>query len=206
MSGIAVSDLLRMLARGMSIAEIAAEEGVARATLARELRRMADLLDAPKPADDPSPARPLAPSAGPRGRLVVYTDGASRGNPGPAAIGIVLMEQGAVLAELGQAIGQTTNNVAEYKALITALELARNAGAREVEVRMDSELVVRQMTGQYRVKDERLAVLAREVRQLARAFERVDWVHVRRGENSRADTLANEALDRDRALKSGTAP
>jgi ribonuclease HI len=178
--------LLKLLARGLSVTEIAREHGVARAELVGELRRLAEAVGGGTEA---------GASAGDAQRLVVQTDGASRGNPGPAAIGIVVLKDGKVLAEKGQPIGETTNNVAEYRAVIAALEMARTYGAREVEVRMDSELVVRQMTGQYRVKDARLAVLAGEVDALVRCFDLVDWIHVPRGENSRADALANRALD-----------
>ena len=199
MSGLAAAELLKLLARGMNIAEIAEERGIARTELARQLRTMAEAAGPPARSESPRAAKASATPKGARGRVVVYTDGASRGNPGPAAIGIVLMENGQVVAELGEAIGRATNNVAEYRALVTALELARGAGARELEVRMDSELVVRQLTGQYRIRDERLAALAGEVKTIARAFDRIQWVHIRRGENARADALANEALDRGAA-------
>jgi len=97
-------------------------------------------------------------------------------------------------------LGETTNNVAEYRALILGLELARELGASEVELRADSELIVRQMTGEYRVRNVRLQELHREAQALAQAFRSVGYVHIRREQNRAADRLANLAIDQEEAL------
>lgn len=128
--------------------------------------------------------------------VVVHTDGASRGNPGPASIGVVIArEDGQVLLEVGEALGATTNNVAEYTAVIRALERAAEMGARRVRVMMDSQLVVRQLNGSYRVKHPEMIPLYRRVLELIQKFEAVTFEHVPREENSEADRLANQALD-----------
>lgn len=124
------------------------------------------------------------------------TDGGARGNPGPAAYGYVLeAEDGTVLAAHGEKIGIATNNVAEYSALIAGLEKALELGVDEVEVVSDSELMVKQMTGQYRVKNEALRELSLEAGRLARRIGDVDYTAVRREHNQLADQLVNEALD-----------
>jgi ribonuclease HI len=124
------------------------------------------------------------------------TDGGARGNPGPAAYGFVLeAEDGTVLAAEGAAIGVATNNVAEYRALIAGLERARELGVREVEVISDSELLVKQMRGEYRVKNEALRGLSAEAGRLAGTIGRVSYRAVRREHNELADRLVNEALD-----------
>ena len=123
-------------------------------------------------------------------------DGGSRGNPGPSAIGVVLEDiDGRVLDTVSQTIGVATNNVAEYRALLVGLELAKGYGAREVEVLSDSELLVRQMSGRYRVKNEGLKPLHEEAKARVEAFDRVSIEHVAREENARADELVNQALD-----------
>ncbi len=123
--------------------------------------------------------------------FVIYFDGASRGNPGPASYGVFSPEG----VEIGQPIGVTTNNVAEWRGFLAALEAAREAGAEEVEVRADSELVLKQFRGEYRMKAAHLAGYLDEARRLARAFRRLAVRHVPRAENKRADALANAALD-----------
>jgi probable phosphoglycerate mutase len=124
------------------------------------------------------------------------TDGGARGNPGPAAYGYVLeAEDGTVLAAHGEAIGVATNNVAEYRALIAGLEKAAEVGVDELEVVSDSELLVKQMKGEYRVKHENLRPLAVQASRLARQIGRVRWTSVRREHNELADRLVNEALD-----------
>ena len=126
----------------------------------------------------------------------LFTDGGARGNPGPAAYGFVLeAEDGTVLAAHGEAIGTATNNVAEYSALLAGLRRAAELGVDEVEVVSDSELMVKQMTGVYRVKNEALRDLSLEAARLARALPRVTYTHVRREHNELADRLVNEALD-----------
>ena len=126
----------------------------------------------------------------------LWTDGGARGNPGPAAYGYVLeAEDGTVLAAHGEAIGIATNNVAEYSALIAGLEKAVEVGVNELEVVSDSELLVKQMRGEYKVKNEALRELALRASRLARQVGRVRWTAVRREHNELADRLVNEALD-----------
>lgn len=140
------------------------------------------------------------PAAGPRARLVkvvVEADGGSRGNPGPAGFGCVVFsaDRATVLAEHKQFIGQTTNNVAEYRGLIAGLEEARRLGADEVAVSMDSKLVVEQMCGRWKVKHPGLAELHQQARALASTFDGVTFGWIPRERNAHADRLANEAMD-----------
>ncbi|MDK2882431.1 MAG: hypothetical protein PWQ41_98 [Bacillota bacterium] len=129
-------------------------------------------------------------------KLILHTDGAARGNPGPAGIGIVIRaEDGTTLAELGEYIGEATNNVAEYRALMRALEEAWRLGADSVEILADSELLVRQINGEYRVRHPNLVPLYAEVIEKLKGFSSFSIVHVPRKENARADALANWALD-----------
>ena len=131
------------------------------------------------------------------GRLIVACDGASRGNPGPAGIGVeITNEDGAVLAEIAQGIGETTNNVAEYTAVIEGLARAAELGATSVTLRSDSQLLINQLTGRYRVKALHLQPLHRRARSIAAGFDRVTFEHVPREENVEADRLANEGVDR----------
>jgi probable phosphoglycerate mutase len=124
------------------------------------------------------------------------TDGGARGNPGPAAYGYVLeSEDGTVLAAHGERIGVATNNVAEYRALVAGLEKALELGVEEVRVVSDSELLVKQMNGEYRIKNEALKGLAAEAERLARRLRDVSYEAVRREHNELADSLVNEALD-----------
>ena len=124
------------------------------------------------------------------------TDGGARGNPGPAAFAYVLeADDGTVLASHGEAIGVATNNVAEYRALVEGLRKAIEVGVEEVEVVSDSELLVRQMTGVYRIKNAALRELAVEAGRLARQLKRVEYTAVRREHNELADRLVNETLD-----------
>lgn len=130
----------------------------------------------------------------------VNIDGAARGNPGPAAFAFVLVpEHGAPIEEKG-CLGSATNNVAEYTALVRALERAAELGAQHLLVHSDSELLVKQMNGEYRVKNESLKELYDEARALIRDFKDVKLVHVRREQNKRADALCNEALDGETAV------
>jgi ribonuclease H / adenosylcobalamin/alpha-ribazole phosphatase len=124
------------------------------------------------------------------------TDGGARGNPGPAAFGYVLeTEDGTVLAAHGEAIGVATNNVAEYRGLVEGLRKALELAVRELEVVSDSELLVKQMRGEYRVKNAALRELSLEASSLARKLDRVTYTAVRREHNELADRLVNEALD-----------
>lgn len=129
-------------------------------------------------------------------KLIVNVDGASRGNPGPASIGVTLKdEKNRILAEISEKIGYTTNNQAEYQAIIAGLRKAVSLGAAEVEVKSDSELVVRQLLGVYRVKKEELKPLHQEARRLAGSFAAFKIVSIPREQNREADKLANQALD-----------
>jgi ribonuclease H / adenosylcobalamin/alpha-ribazole phosphatase len=124
------------------------------------------------------------------------TDGGARGNPGPAAYGYVLeTDDGQVLAAHGETIGRATNNVAEYRGLVAGMEKAAEVGIRELEVVSDSELLVKQMRGEYRVKNEALKALWEEASDLERRFAKVRYTSVRRAHNELADRLVNEALD-----------
>jgi len=134
--------------------------------------------------------------------LIIYTDGVSRGNPGDAGIGVVLKDKnGAVVDEIGKYIGTTTNNVAEYTALINALEYAVKHKTVSADIFLDSELVVRQMNGVYRVKDENLALLFNKAQALIKKIRvkgqgsRVTLTHIPREKNKEADNLANKAVN-----------
>ena len=129
--------------------------------------------------------------------ITLEFDGGSRGNPGPAGIGIVLRSKdGTELVTLGRFIGRATNNVAEYRALITALQKAKELGAKRVAIRGDSELVVKQMKGEYRVKNEALRDLYEEAQSILAQFEHATIDHNYRHKNALADKLANLAMDR----------
>jgi ribonuclease HI len=125
----------------------------------------------------------------------MHIDGAARGNPGPAAYAVVLARKDQPIVEEADTIGKATNNVAEYTALIRGLELAAELGVRRLAVFSDSELMVKQMSGEYRVKNADLLPLYEEACRLRRAFEAVTLAHVRREQNARADALGNQALD-----------
>ncbi|WP_302082872.1 ribonuclease HI [Salinibaculum rarum] len=131
------------------------------------------------------------------GRAHVYFDGAARGNPGPAAVGWVVVTSDGIVAEGGKRIGRATNNQAEYEALRQALEVAANHGFDEVDVRGDSELIVKQVRGEYDTNDPELREYRIDVRELLTNFEDWSLSHVPREINDRADELANEALDDD---------
>ena len=133
-------------------------------------------------------------------RATLSTDGGSRGNPGPAAYAYVLeAEDGTVLAAYGEAIGVATNNVAEYSALVAGLEKAVEVGVSELEVISDSELMVKQMRGEYRVKNDALRDLSAQASRLAGKLGSVSYKAVRREQNKLADQLVNEALDAEAA-------
>jgi len=127
---------------------------------------------------------------------IIYTDGGARGNPGPAAAGGVIVNAGGTLvAEVSEYIGVATNNVAEYRALILTLRRALDEGCLSVDIRMDSELVVRQLEGKYRVKDVKMRPLHAAAVKLLALFERAEVRHIRRDENKLADKLVNAVLD-----------
>jgi ribonuclease HI len=129
-------------------------------------------------------------------RLVANVDGGARGNPGPAAIAaVVATPEGDVLEEIGETIGPATNNVAEYRALLLGIERAQALGASELDLVGDSELIVRQVKGEYKVKDPAMRELHAQVRAALGGFDRWSIRHVRREHNAEADRLVNEALD-----------
>ena len=137
-----------------------------------------------------------ADTAGSHPRLVIHVDGGSRGNPGPAAIGVVVSEpDGTTVDELGERIGVTTNNVAEYRALLRGVRQAAALGAREIELINDSELVAKQLTGAYKVKHPAMRPLHAEAIEALKAFDGWRIRSVPRAQNARADALVNEALD-----------
>lgn len=127
---------------------------------------------------------------------ILYTDGASRGNPGPASIGYVVWEGDEILFQHGERIGENTNNVAEYTAVILGLQKCASLGIHEICIKSDSELLVKQIQGVYKVKAPHIVPLFQKVRDLLGHFKTYKVQHVRREENSLADALANEALDR----------
>jgi ribonuclease H / adenosylcobalamin/alpha-ribazole phosphatase len=132
----------------------------------------------------------------PRLQVAIEADGGSRGNPGPAGYGaVVLSPTGEVLAEAAESIGRATNNVAEYRGLIAGLDAALGLGATHVDVRMDSKLVVEQMSGRWQIKHPDMKPLAQQAKQLVRQFERVSFAWIPRERNKHADRLANEAMD-----------
>ena len=144
-----------------------------------------------------SPAScPSSPPNSTRLQLVIHVDGGARGNPGPAAIGVVISDpRGGVLDELAEAIGVATNNVAEYRAVLRGLQRAQALGATEVEIVNDSELVARQLTGAYKVKHPAMKPLHAEAMAALRGFDRWHIRSVPRAQNARADELVNQALD-----------
>lgn len=128
-------------------------------------------------------------------KLVIYTDGGARNNPGPAGIGVVIYdENGEIIETHKEYIGKATNNVAEYRALIEGLRRAKKYEPEKIESRLDSELVKKQVTGEYKCKDENMRALLEQVRELV-FFKNVTFTHVPRAQNKLADKLANEAMD-----------
>jgi len=130
-------------------------------------------------------------------RLKIFTDGGARGNPGPAGIGAVILdEHGKVIKKISEYIGEATNNQAEYQALIAGLTKAKEMGTLELEVFLDSELVVKQLSREYRVKDKDLAPLFLSVYNISLGFKKIVFKHIRREKNELADKLVNQALDK----------
>lgn len=159
----------------------------------------------PKPPPPAEPARaapPPAPAGGAHphhahhARLTVFSDGASRGNPGPAGAGAVLLDPaGRTVERLGRFLGRATNNVAEYEGVLLGLRRARELGARAVDVRADSELLIRQLQGRYKVKNAALQELHAQAARLLGEFDEVTLTHVRRELNAAADEMSNRAID-----------
>jgi ribonuclease HI len=130
-------------------------------------------------------------------KLIIFTDGGARGNPGPAGVGAVLKnEKGETVAEISEYIGETTNNQAEYRAVIAAMEKAKKLGANELHFFLDSELVVCQLNREYKVRDKELAPLFMKIYNAAMGFKKVTFKHIPREMNAEADRLVNQALDR----------
>lgn len=130
--------------------------------------------------------------------LKIFTDGGARGNPGPAALGVVIYdEKGKTIKKFGRFLGERTNNQAEYEAVIEALRTAAKMGARHLEINLDSELVARQLNSIYKVKNGRMQALALAVRNLEAQFEKVTYKTIPREKNLRADKLVNEAIDKN---------
>lgn len=127
--------------------------------------------------------------------MTIFTDGASKGNPGEAAVGVVLLEGGIEIATVSKPIGVATNNVAEYTALIYGLEKAKSLGYRKAQVFADSELMVKQLRGEYKVKNDGIKPLYKKVKELESCFSSLQYNHVYRASNERADYLANKALE-----------
>src|SRR5207249_457442 len=186
--------------------------GRGRRAAARALRGMSPVAQHRRPRPHPgrpagrgAPLRGMPPDPGPHPglgpvtrRLVVEADGGSRGNPGPAGYGAVVRDAatGEVLAEVSESIGRATNNVAEYSGLIAGLRAAATiARGADVEVRMDSKLVVEQMSGRWQIKHPDMRPLAAKARETARALGRVSYTWVPRSRNAHADRLANQAMD-----------
>ena len=201
---------LRSLARecGLSVRELRRRLAIWRRDLTADEQQDQAPKTAPKPgkgkgnntwpdlvAADDCAENPL-PAEGSR-VMLVHTDGASRGNPGPASIGVVFAQQdGPELCVHSEAIGRATNNVAEYRAAVTALEHCRRWGVKRVNLRMDSELIVRQLNGAYRVKSPDLRPLYQQVVFLSRDLREFKVRHVKRAANAHADAVANRALDK----------
>lgn len=128
--------------------------------------------------------------------VIMYTDGGSRGNPGQAGIGVLIEDtEGNIIKEVSQYIGDQTNNVAEYKALSRGLEVALDLGVTKITCYLDSELVVKQIKGEYKVKNEGMISMFNMVKPLVKQFDKFDIVHIKRELNKKADALANKAMD-----------
>jgi ribonuclease HI len=193
------AQLLLAIAEHRSLEAACEELGIERDEAVRLLREGARKLEPlPKARAQAQKELPgLERSAGADGkRLRVFSDGAARGNPGPAGAGAVVLDaKGRVLARVGRFLGKQTNNVAEYEGLLLGLARAKELGAQEVEVRADSLLLIRQLEGAYQVKNAALKVLHAKAKALLRSFDRVDLRHIPREENALADEMSNRAID-----------
>lgn len=130
-------------------------------------------------------------------KLIIFTDGGSRGNPGPAGLGAIIYDENHnVVSEISEFLGVTTNNQAEYRAILAAIKKAVSLGASEVEFYLDSELAVKQLNREYKVKNKDLAPLFLAIYNLTLSFKKISFTHVPRERNKEADRLANEAMDR----------
>ncbi len=185
------ADILRHIAREEPLAgTLKAFPGLTRERLGRLLEKIADNALNAKGAIDSSEVNSVL------NRVRVYSDGAARGNPGPAGAGAVLVEpSGQIVDRLGKYLGIHTNNYAEYMGLLLGLRRARELGVREVEVFADSELMIRQLGGRYQVKSTSLRPLYQQALKLLNDFSRVKLVHLPREMNSAADEMSNRAID-----------
>lgn len=129
-------------------------------------------------------------------KAILYTDGGARGNPGPAGIGYILVLENGREVSHGEYFGEATNNQAEYKALLAGMQRAKQEHVLELKCRLDSELVVKQLNGKYRVKDADLKPLFEQVKSLIAAFGEISFTHIPREKNKKADKLVNKALDK----------
>jgi ribonuclease HI len=130
-------------------------------------------------------------------KLIIYTDGGARGNPGPAGIGVAIYDaERQLVAEIAEYLGETTNNQAEYRAVIAAFKKAADLGGEELEFYLDSELVVKQLNHEYKVKNKDLAPLFLTIHNLSLGFQKISYRHIPREQNAAADRLANIAMDR----------
>ncbi|MGA9522766.1 MAG: ribonuclease HI family protein [Myxococcaceae bacterium] len=192
-------DILRHIAREEPLTSTLKSYGLSREALTRLLERAAELVDqapAPPRKVEAAPSPPVKTAAAPGTRIRVYSDGAARGNPGPAGAGAVLVApDGQVVDRLGKYLGVQTNNFAEYMGLLLGLGRARELGVTDVEVYADSELMIRQLDGKYQVKSPTLRPLYEDARRLLKSFSRVKLVHVPRELNKPADEMSNRAID-----------
>ena len=178
--------LLRYLAEGITLKQAATSLGLDPADAAKVLEKIAEKYAS---GEDGTPAKSH--------KMIAYTDGGARGNPGPSGYGVVLEDDsGKVIWEDSGFLGRATNNEAEYKGLLAALKKVVELGAAPLEVRSDSKLLVEQMNGNYKVKARNLMPLVMEAQRLARKIGNVVYTHLPREANNRADRLANEAMDR----------
>lgn len=194
-----IADILKAMARTKALGTLSEElRDLTPATLRSVLEEASNLLQ------EKTISRPTRQPA--LQSLILHIDGAARGNPGPAGIGVVIGDEAGSFRDEHQAfIGEATNNVAEYEALLFGLRKARELGHATVKIFSDSELLVRQVQGRYRVKNPRLRKFYDEAQDLLRSFDGFEIAHVDRGMNSRADLLANQAIDAAlAALKKGT--
>ncbi|WP_257459755.1 ribonuclease HI family protein [Archangium lipolyticum] len=192
-------DILRHIAREEPLTgTVRAFPGLTREDVGRLLETAAERLApaAPRPAPTPPPLEEPARQAETPARMRLFSDGAARGNPGPAGAGAVLMDtEGRVVARLGRFLGIQTNNYAEYMGLLLGLKHARSLGVKELEVLADSELLIRQLQGRYQVKSPTLRPLYEEAAGLLKEFSQVKLVHVPREKNKAADEMSNRAID-----------
>ena len=190
------SDLLDALSKHLSVDRLLSDNPVlTREMLSALLWEAAGAVGPGAIHKSPSPA--AAPNKTGAVRLRMFTDGASRGNPGEAGIGVLIEdESGHIVKKLARYLGKATNNQAEYTALIDGLKAATELGADEVSVFADSELVVKQMKGEYKVKNEDLQIKHGEAKRVAAGFKKASYTYIPREKNKEADALANEAIDK----------